>query len=99
MSTMNNQQYQPQPIDLSDIELPEELEALTEHLAKNIHEVWAHARMSQGWTYGKNRNDELKTHPGLIPYEDLTEEEKQYDRNTALSALRFIIKEGFKITK
>lgn len=96
---MNNQQYKPQPVDLSDVKLPDELEALTEHLAKNIHEVWAQSRISQGWKYGEKRNDDLKTHPGIIPYEDLTEVEKQYDRDTALSALKFIVKEGFKITK
>lgn len=96
---MNHQQYKPQPIDLSDVKLPDELEALTEHLAKNIHEVWAQSRVSQGWKYGEKRNDDLKTHPGIIPYEDLTEVEKQYDRDTALSALKFIVKEGFRITK
>ena len=96
---MKKQGYNPHPIDLSDVKLPEELEALTEHLARNIHEVWAQSRMSQGWTYGEKRNDDLKTHPSLIPYEDLTEQEKQYDRDTALSALKFIVKEGFNITK
>ena len=96
---MKKQEYTPHPIDLNDVKLPEELEALTEHLARNIHEVWAQSRMSQGWTYGEKRNDDLKTHPSLIPYEDLTEQEKQYDRDTALSALKFIVKEGFNITK
>ena len=96
---MEKQRYQPQPIDLSHIRLPEEMEALTESLAKNIHEVWAQSRISQGWKYGKKRNDDLKIHPGLVPYEELTEQEKQYDRDTALSALKFIINEGFSITK
>lgn len=96
---MKKQGYQPKPIDLSGIKLPEELEALTEHLAKNIHEVWAQSRVSQGWKYGKKRNDDLKTHPSLIPYEELSEQEKQYDRDTALSALKFIINEGFIISK
>ena len=96
---MKKQEYIPQPIDLSDIKLPEELEVLTERLARNIHEVWAQSRISQGWRYDEKRNDDLKTHPGLVPYEELTEVEKQYDRDTALSALKFIVNEGFNISK
>ncbi len=99
MMGMDKQEYQPRPLDLSDVKLPDELEALTEHLARNIHEVWAQSRMSQGWQYGEKRDDDLKTHPSLIPYEELTEQEKQYDRDTALSALKFIVKEGFKISR
>ena len=96
---MKKQEYIPQPIDLSDIKLPEELEVLTERLARNIHEVWAQSRIRQGWRYDEKRNDDLKTHPGLVPYEELTEVEKQYDRDTALSALKFIVNEGFNISK
>lgn len=91
--------YIPQPIDTSDVTLPAELESLIEKVAKNVHEVWALSREDQGWTYGEVRNDELKEHPCLVPYEDLSEVEKQYDRDTAVSTLKLIIKLGFKITK
>ena len=70
-----------------------------EALAKNVHEVWAQSRISQGWSYGAERNDELKQHPCLVPYEELPEVEKDYDRNTALETLKLILKIGFKITK
>ena len=59
--------YTPQPIDTSDVKLPEDLELLVEQMSKNVHEVWAETRIRQGWTYGEQRNDELKTHPCLIP--------------------------------
>ena len=91
--------YIPQPLDTTDVELPVELNTLIEEIAKNVHEVWAQSRIGQGWSYGKERNDVLKQHPCLIPYEDLPEEEKEYDRNTALGTLRLIIKLGFKIRK
>lgn len=68
-------------------------------MSKNVHEVWAESRIKQGWTYGKKRNDELKTHPCLIPYEELSEVEKDYDRNTAVGTLKLILKLGFKISK
>lgn len=91
--------YSPKPIDTSDVVLPQELAPLVEKMAKNVHEVWAQSRMSQGWTYGKVRNDEQKKHPCLIPYEELPEEEKVYDRNTALETLKLITKSGFNICK
>ena len=89
--------YVPQPMDTSDIQLPEELNVLVEQIAKNVHEVWAQSRISQGWTYGVERNDVLKQHPCLIPYEELSEEEKAYDRDTALGTLKLITKLGFQI--
>ena len=91
--------YLPQPMDTSDVCLPEELMPLIEQMAKNVHEVWAKNRMDQGWTYGIERNDVLKHHPCLIPYEELPEVEKAYDRDTAVSTLKLISKLGFKITK
>ena len=91
--------YVPQPIDTSDVQLAEELNVLIEQMAKNVHEVWAQSRISQGWTYGSERSDALKTHPCLVPYEDLPEEEKDYDRNTALGTLKLISRLGFSITK
>lgn len=89
--------YTPQPIETNNVELPKELDPLVESLAKNVHEVWAQTRISQGWSYGPERNDELKTHPCLISYEELPEEEREYDRNTALSTLKFIVAKGFEI--
>jgi ryanodine receptor 2 len=96
---MNKYNYTPQPIDTSDVELPKELETLVEQMSKNVHEVWAETRIKQGWKYGPERNDELKTHPCLIPYEGLSEEEKEYDRNTSIGTLKFIMKLGFNISK
>lgn len=91
--------YTPQPIDTSEVRLPAELDELVEKIAKNVHEVWAQSRMEQGWTYGEERNDELKHHPCLVPYEELPEIEKDYDRDTALGTLKLICKFGFKITR
>lgn len=96
---MTNNYYTPQPIDTSDVELPKELETLVEQMSKNVHEVWAETRIKQGWTYGPERNDELKTHPCLIPYEELPEDEKEYDRNTSIGTLKLIMKLGFNISK
>ena len=91
--------YVPKPAQTDDIVLSEELNSLVEAMAKNVHEVWAESRISQGWTYGPERNDVLKHHPCLVPYEELPEVEKAYDRDTAVGTLKLICKLGFKITK
>lgn len=91
--------YIPQPENIEHIRLPEELNILVEAIAENVHEVWAKSRMEQGWTLGAERNDQLKQHPCLVPYAELSEEEKDYDRNTAMNTLKLIEKLGFKITK
>ena len=90
--------YTPQPIDTKEVVLPEELNQLAEQMAKNVHEIWAETRTAQGWTYGPERNDAHKKHPCLVPYEELPEEEKVYDRNTSIETLKFILKTGFEIT-
>lgn len=94
---MKKKNYNPHPIDTSDIHLLEELNPLLEAMAKNVHEIWAQERIKQGWTFGEKRDDAKKRHPCLVPYEDLPEEEKVYDRNTAVETLKFIIKLGFSI--
>ena len=91
--------YTPTPVDTSNIQLPEQLLELTEKIAENVHDNWALGRISQGWTYGENRDDVLKTHPCLVPYSDLTEEEKYFDRNTALETLKLIVALGYRIEK
>ncbi len=96
---MENREYIPVPIDTSDIVLPEELLELTEKIAENVHDVWAVGRKAEGWTYGEIKNSEKKTTPLLVPYEQLADSEKEYDRNTVLETLKLITKLGYTIKK
>lgn len=91
--------YNPKPIDTADVTLPEELIALTEKIAENVHDVWAVGRIAQGWIYGSVRDDAKKETPCLVPYCELPESEKLYDRNTAIETIKLIIKMGYCITK
>lgn len=91
--------YKPAPFDTHEVRLPEALAPLMEKLARNIHENWSQERLRQGWTWGPVRDDNLKTHPGLIPYEELTEDEKAYDRITSSETLKTILLLGFRIEK
>ena len=91
--------FKPAPIDTSRVVLTPEIVALTELLARHTHDVWANQRLAEGWCYGPQRDDARKEHPGLVPYEELSESEKEYDRNTALQTLRAILALGFRIEK
>ena len=91
--------YNPSPIKTADVELPQDINDLTEKLAENTHDHWAAGRVREGWTYGAARNDQTKEHPCLVPYSDLPDSEKQYDRNTAMETLKAIYALGFQIVK
>ena len=91
--------YKPKPIDTRDIELPESLMALTERIAENVHDVWAVNKIKEGWTYGETKDLVNKTTPQLVPYSELPESEKEYDRNTAMESLRLIVKLGYEISE
>ena len=91
--------YVPSPIATYEVELPENILDLIELLAEQNHEVWAEQRIKDGWTYGAYRDDNGKTHPCLVPYSDLPEKEKEYDRNTAVAILKLIVKLGYRIEK
>ena len=91
--------YTPTPINTDDVKLDKSLEDLIEALAEDVHNQWARERMKAGWKYGPERNDSLKLHPCLVPYNELPESEKQYDRITATSTLKLIKKFGFDIVK
>jgi len=88
----------PSSIDTSDIRLSPELLELTEQIAAHVHDVWAAGRIAEGWRYGPERNDERKEHPCLVPYKELPEQEKEYDRKTATETLKVIQLMGFQIT-
>ncbi|MBQ6950196.1 MAG: Ryanodine receptor Ryr [Clostridia bacterium] len=96
---MPHKEYKPAPIDTSHVQVPRELMELSEYLAKNIHEIWASQRISQGWTWGEKLDSDQKLHPDLLPYEELTETEKAYDRNTSMETIKIILSLGYKITK
>ena len=91
--------YKPKPILTDDVALTADILALSEALARNTHEVWAAGRLDDGWTYGPVRDDAAKKHPCLIPYDELTEEERDFDRRTSLETLKLIVKLGYTVTK
>lgn len=96
---MEKKTYTPEPVDTSNIELDDELLQLTELMARNVHDIWSVGRIADGWTWGPQRNDERKENPCLVAYEELSESEKAYDRNTAIETLKLILSLGYKIER
>lgn len=75
--------YNPEPIDLTEVELPEELKELREAIAENAHEVWAANRKADGWNYGARRDDLKKEHPCMVePFARKRERIRQTDGRT-----------------
>lgn len=91
--------YEPSPIGLDDVELSDDLTELQEAIAENAHEIWAKKRKNQGWSYGPERNDQKKETPDLIPYCNLPESEKLYDREMAMQTLKLVKKLGWELNK
>ena len=91
--------YAPAPIELSDVIVDDDLLKLREAIAENAHEVWAKGRMAEGWRYGPTRDDALKLHPDLLPYSDLPDSEKEYDRETAMKTIMLLKKLGYDIKR
>lgn len=94
-----NKTYTPNPIDTSTISLPKEILELGEILAKNTHENFVKMRIASGWSHGLQRDDIKKTNPTLIPYENLPESEKEYDRVTSTETLKTILALGYRICR
>ena len=99
ITSKNMKTYTPKPIDLSDVELTEDLNELREAIAENAHEIWAENRQAEGWTYGPQRDDRLKQTPDMVPYSQLPEGEKEYDREMAMKTIKLLKKLGYDLIK
>lgn len=94
---MSSPRYEPGPLDTSRVVLSPPLETLVEELARNSHEVWAAQRLSEGWSNGPRRDDSLRLHPCLIPYEELPESEKEIDRATVRGTVEGLLALGYQV--
>ena len=91
--------YTPKTIDTSHVQLTPDVEELVERLAENNHDIWAQKRIDEGWRYGQRRNDDAKEHPDLVPYDQLPESEKEYDKTTVVEVLKTIVAFGYELRK
>lgn len=70
-----------------------------EYLAYLEHERWVKERVSNGWIYGKARDDERRIHPDILPYDQLSEDAKEYDRLFAYKLIDILASKGLSICR
>lgn len=49
------------------------------HSPEELHDDWARAYQNMGWRYGAKRDPAAKTHPDMVPYDDLGQLEQDKD--------------------
>lgn len=59
-----------------------------ERLARIEHRRWIAERIAQGWRRSEHRDDARFLHPSLVPYDALSEEEREKDRAQVVTVLR-----------
>ena len=91
--------YTPKTIDTAHVQLTPDVEELVERLAENNHDIWAQKRIDEGWRCGQRRSDDAKEHPDLVPYDQLPESEKEYDKTTVVEVLKTIVAFGYELRK
>jgi hypothetical protein len=96
---MTMRDYRPHPRVRDTAALGIDLTELIEALAAHAHDEWAAQRLSDGWVWGESRCDIKKTHPCLVPYDQLPDTEKAYDRKMVLGTLGVVAELGYRLVK
>ncbi|XP_076313816.1 ryanodine receptor-like isoform X3 [Tachypleus tridentatus] len=80
--------YNPQPVDMSNLTLSRDMQNMSERLAENAHDLWA-----------KKMKEELGEglHPQMVPYDLLTDREKRKNRERSQELLKYLQYEGFQV--
>ena len=68
-----------------------------EVLAQLEHRRWMADKYLAGYSYGKVRDEDHMLHPDLIPWDDLTEADREKDRNNVRQIPELLSTQGYKI--
>ena len=85
-----NVNYDTNTIDIELKQTKEDVEEkkLIELLSEKVHNAWMKEKEAQGFSCGKDYDKEKKKHPDMLPYNELKEEVKEYDRATVRAVLQ-----------
>ena len=73
-------------------------DAQVEELAIAEHDRWCHDLVAQGWSHGPGPKDpERKLHPSLVPWDELSEEERDKDREPVRALPEMLARAGFEL--
>jgi hypothetical protein len=70
-----------------------------ESLAEAEHQRWCDERTAQGWTYGPVRDNEKRLHPNLVPWSELTDADKEKDRQMMREISKVLARRGLTFVK
>lgn len=70
-----------------------------ECLARAEHDRWVAERAAAGWTYAPVKDVEARTSPFLVPYEELTEEVRDYDRQPVREMPQLLADAGYVLVR
>ncbi len=70
-----------------------------ERLARMEHDRWMQEKMASGWTYGPERNNALKIHDKLVPYDQLSEQDKDMDRDPVRKIPEMLANVGWGVVR
>lgn len=103
-NTRQDMVYNPRPSTMfEDIDLNEDLEEVGDAIAEYVHDVWSERRIREGYIYGPETNTDLSkgplTNKHLKPFSELSEEEKDLDREMYIGALKLVRYLGFSLDK
>jgi hypothetical protein len=70
-----------------------------EHLARFEHHRWIGERRAAGWTAGLVKDADRKVTPHLVPWEELSEEIKDYDRRTVENIPEVLAAAGLRVVR
>jgi len=87
--------YTPKPVLMEKSELSSEIQELIEKLAENAHDIWAEGKIRNGWEFGEELDKDTKKHPNLVPYSELSEQDKDYDREMVIGTISYLVKNNF----
>jgi hypothetical protein len=91
--------YEPLPVDTESVQLPAALVPLIEQLAAHNHDLWARARIDQGWRWGAATEPDRQLHCNLVPYDALSDQEQELDRQVVRGLLEAVLAMGFEIRR
>ncbi|XP_074229378.1 ryanodine receptor 2 isoform X6 [Camelus bactrianus] len=91
--------FNPQPVDTSNITIPEKLEYFISKYAEHSHDKWSMDKLANGWIYGEIYSDSSKVQPLMKPYKLLSEKEKEIYRWPIKESLKTMLAWGWRIER
>ncbi|KAL4003146.1 RIH domain family protein [Acanthocheilonema viteae] len=89
--------WNPNPVDVSEILLDDDLKSVIAKFAEHFHDSWASRKIEKGWSYGELYSRQDLTHPRLKPFALLPDFEKNFYKERCAECLRALLVWNYSI--